>query len=78
MCICKIQVESSIEIENYAFDDYTELEVVNNPSLVVLTMGDWSFGTAHSISLISKEWMVMNNRFTETGNDLSGTLFLYG
>lgn len=69
---------SSIEIESYAFDDYTELEVVNNPSLVVLTMGDWSFGTAHSISLISKEWMVMNNRFTETGNDLSGTLFLYG
>ena len=69
---------SSIEIENYAFDDYTELEVVNNPSLVVLTMGDWSFGTARSVSLISKEWMVMNNRFTETGNDLSGTLFLYG
>ena len=34
--------------------DYTELEVVNNPSLVVLTMGDWSFGTARSVSLISK------------------------
>ena len=76
--VANCPILSSIEIENYAFDDYTELEVVNNPSLVVLTMGDWSFGTARSISLISKEWMVMNNRFTETGNDLSGTLFLYG
>ena len=76
--VANCPILSSIEIESYAFDDYTELEVVNNPSLVVLTMGDWSFGTARSVSLISKEWMVMKSRFTETGNDLSGTLFLYG
>ena len=66
--ITNCPILGSFEVDSFAFDDYTELELANNPSLVLFTLGDWCFNSAHSVSLIGTRWVGLIRRFAEARN----------